>query len=549
VKADKDNILAFDLFAEGNRLRQSRDLDAAIKKYSGAIEIIPNFFEAKANRANCLNDLGEIDQAIDEYKQLEVVNPNAVPVIMNLADILIKSGGYFEAKFRLERLTKIDGHNFDHHKKLGICCFKLGDFEDSISHFIKYLSKFQDDHETRGYLALSLIRSGNPKEAAEILIGLIEIYPENKAFYLNLGIAFWDLGEIEAAEDMYKKSVSLDRNYIDGLFNLGFSLLSQEKFEGGWRAWIKRQDILAGNNYSVSKKRKEILSAIYEKRTGDEIFLHNNDGVGDQLLSSRVIDFFEKFGFKVTCAVDKRLFDILSVKYPSCTFVDINKIEMNLLKNFKHSYPLVEALEFTQIFHNYNDNQGKGPDQASDIEYDVDGNSNDCPKVIKIGISWRSTAGHIGKEKSCTIDDLKPILEIKNIDFFSLQYDDAEHDIEQIQQKTGAKIQQFVDIDIKNDIRAAIDAITELDGIITVSNVNAHYGGFLGKPTFCLVPLSKGRLWYWGGSGERSHWYKSVTIERQNRQGDWKDPIARIARKLKNGNLFRKINFIEKTGP
>jgi ADP-heptose:LPS heptosyltransferase len=74
--------------------------------------------------------------------------------------------------------------------------------------------------------------------------------------------------------------------------------------------------------------------------------------------------------------------------------------------------------------------------------------------------------------------------------------------------------------------------IDACDFVITISNINAHIAGALGKKTFLLAPFSKGRIWYWHDSLEHSLWYPSIQIFTQTKTGDWSVPINQIKEKI-----------------
>jgi hypothetical protein len=65
-----------------------------------------------------------------------------------------------------------------------------------------------------------------------------------------------------------------------------------------------------------------------------------------------------------------------------------------------------------------------------------------------------------------------------------------------------------------------------MDMVVTTSNTLAHVAGALGVETHILMPLGKGRLWYWFGETTKSPWYGSVTLHRQTTPGEWADPVA-----------------------
>ena len=67
--------------------------------------------------------------------------------------------------------------------------------------------------------------------------------------------------------------------------------------------------------------------------------------------------------------------------------------------------------------------------------------------------------------------------------------------------------------------------VAACDTVLTVAQTLVHLAGALGVPTHVLTPL--GSSWRYGlssGPGAMP-WYKSVTIHRQVKPGDWAQPM------------------------
>ena len=69
------------------------------------------------------------------------------------------------------------------------------------------------------------------------------------------------------------------------------------------------------------------------------------------------------------------------------------------------------------------------------------------------------------------------------------------------------------------------------DLIITNDTAVAHLAGAIGKPVWLL--LRKIPEWRWGLNGEKTFWYKSLRLFRQNNLNDWKELLSRVSIELK----------------
>lgn len=77
------------------------------------------------------------------------------------------------------------------------------------------------------------------------------------------------------------------------------------------------------------------------------------------------------------------------------------------------------------------------------------------------------------------------------------------------------------------DTAAIID---NLDVVVSVDTAVVHLAGAMGKPVFLLDRYDN--CWRWLSNRTDSPWYRSLTIFRQDRLGDWSEPMRRISASL-----------------
>lgn len=75
-------------------------------------------------------------------------------------------------------------------------------------------------------------------------------------------------------------------------------------------------------------------------------------------------------------------------------------------------------------------------------------------------------------------------------------------------------------------------AIANLDLVISSCTSVAHLAAAMGKPTWVIVPLMT--YYVWAVPGEKSAWYDSVKLFRQEIYGQWEHPFNKIREALKN---------------
>jgi ADP-heptose:LPS heptosyltransferase len=120
------------------------------------------------------------------------------------------------------------------------------------------------------------------------------------------------------------------------------------------------------------------------------------------------------------------------------------------------------------------------------------------------------------------------ISNIKNIDLLSLQKDYKP----ELENTDGLiKIKNYKNLDIGKDAFLDTSAIIKsLDLIISVDTSIAHLAGTLGKNTWLILKCDPD--WRWFLDDNKTPWYPSMSIFRQDQIGSWKNPFTQIESNL-----------------
>ena len=288
------------------------------------------------------------------------------------------------------------------------------------------------------------------------------------------------------------------------------------------------------NYYELQKRFKP-----WEGNSGPgKLLILNEQGIGDQILYLSLLDEIQNSNMQITVLIIDKLCNVFQKSFKNINFIptakefsfdefsnidfdfyvfmgDLGKFLRNSLDEFKNqpSHYLVSDESRTQNFKNYF--------------------YKNKTKTKICGLSWKSQSKYVGEAKSIELKDFFNILNIPELTFLNLQYGDVDMEINSIQKNFGITIEPVNEIDKYNDIDGLVSLIDSCDYIVTTSNVTAHFSGALGKCTFLLVPYSHGKIWYWHEGDDRSIWYPSIKIFRQNIDGTWNGAINLIAEQLK----------------
>ena len=400
------------------------------------------------------------------------------------------------------------------------------DYKEAENIFKKCLEI--DKKFVNAYVALASIynNQNNFNESINLLNEVIRIDSNNSKAILDLGIIYSNLGEVKKGISFLKKSLEIDPLNSEAKFNLGQMQIYNKEFKEGWSNFQSRWFCHNFNSIPFKSKKKQLKSLNELKN----ILIWAEQGIGDQIMYGSIFSEISNLSKKVTVKLDKRLIKIFERKHKDINFFgndvfikeeeydnhlplgDLGYFFRNDIKNFKKvNFPYIDV--------------------NSNISLKVKSTFYSQNKII-VGISWTSKNEEVGQNKSINLESFLPILKLKNLTFLDLEYKNSDKDRNTLFENTGLKIQKFKGIDYFNDIIGLASIIDSCDIIITCSNVNAHISGALGKKTFLLLPLGKGRLWNWNAEQNKSIWYPSVKIFQQLKYNDWTHPIKSVKREI-----------------
>ncbi|MGE5539035.1 MAG: hypothetical protein ACM30I_10475 [Gemmatimonas sp.] len=142
-----------------------------------------------------------------------------------------------------------------------------------------------------------------------------------------------------------------------------------------------------------------------------------------------------------------------------------------------------------------------------------------APGRPRVGLCWRG--GDWSDGRSLALTELTRSLP-DGVAVINLQGDDGADEA----RASGLPFLNSAPLDVAD----AAAAIALCDRVVSVDTMIAHLAGALGRPLSLLLPGDCD--WRWSRAGDRSPWYPSARLYRQETQGDWRAPLARLASDL-----------------
>ena len=359
----------------------------------------------------------------------------------------------------------------------------------------------------------------------------IEFKSDYVEAYSNRGVVLYELKRFDESLASYDKAIELNGDYAEAYFNKSLLLLSLQDFENGWSLydWRWKNKNFESTYPSSSKPKLINIDSAYNKK----LIICGEQGVGDHILYTSMLNELLNISPSSQILLDKRLLPLLNRSFPQGKFID----KTLAIKDIEHDehLPIADLGKYFRTFksdfdinrHHYllADKQ-----RAKKIRNSLINN-----KKYLCGVTWNSKIKKIGTDKSIPLEDLLPVLSLKDIAFVSLQYGNVEKQLAEFNEKHDMNILECDSVDNFYDLDGHAALIEACDFVITISNTSAHMAGAIGKETYLMAPSGKGHLWYWSNHTlGKSLWYPSVTIFKQNKTGQWNDVIDEIKQLVEN---------------
>jgi len=508
--ANRGNALA----ALGRHAEALADLDRAL-------QIAPELAEALVNRGNVLADLQRYDEAAADYRQALAADPGNADILGNLGAALAAMGRHAEALEHLDRALQIEP---DHPEVLINRCgilTELGRHAEAIVDGRRALARDPGNARFLSQLGNALLRAQQPQQAITACERAIAIDPACADAYQNRGNALVLLGRHSAALEDYAHAHKLAPDSARPLWNEALCRLLLGDFERGWTHYARGWEI--GQR---GKHKPQFTQPAWDGDYVEGVLLAwGEQGIGDQILHSSMLEQLRACARQLMVAVDPRLVPLLQRSYPDIRVLSLAELPaggfdvqvamgdlgVHLRKN-RESFPL----------------QRRGFLRADPALTQQLRLRQGAAGRLSCGISWRSTNPAVGELKSMALSDLAALIALPGVKCVDLQYGDTADERRALRETAGLELVHIDDVDNYYDIDALASLIDACDIVVSVSNTTVHLAGALGKPTLVMLPHALGRIWYWHEHGDSSPWYPACRLFRQAAGGDWAAVIADV---------------------
>jgi len=365
-----------------------------------------------------------------------------------------------------------------------------------------------------------LLKLGHIEEA-EVALSKIKPSHTNDPYYLlQKGLIHYHKHEFEMASKVLVNLVSQHKSYNIARLELAYVLLMNGKWRAGWEAYEVRHHLP-----NMKPPLKNFNLPLWDGRQVDEgILLIADQEFGDCIQFSRYIPLVAMRCDHIVLLRNEavgRLLDSIP-----CINQSYEHGEGENVQNVS-SYCMLSSLP--RLFSTMPDSVPKCHELLSvnpglekvwrEIIYST------APRAkLKIGVAWSGSLDFSDNYlRSIPVEKIKPLLEISDCQFFSLQVGDLAYQAEGL---------NMVDLTDKlTDFAETAAMMQTLDLIITSDTSIAHIAATLGKPTWICLQYTPD--WRWGPSDSQTVWYKTARLFRQTEKRLWETVIEEVKQSLK----------------
>lgn len=528
-------------------LFEQGDYAGAERSFSRLLAVSPLDAALHSNLGTVLDRLERYDEAVLHYEKALALRPDFVEARYNLANTLKRTGDKQRAIEELEKVVEMSPDFVEAWQNLALCRLDVEDRQGAADALRKVLIIEPLCHKSRADLGEILIEIGEYKEAVECFDAVLKYQPGNGGVLNSKGIALQWLNDLDGAESCYlqilkeapENTLALNNmgaimrsrvlpekaiEYFDSAlsivpddavirFNRSLALLSIGDYINGWPDYEYRFK----RNETVQLRHTDLPRWHGESLSDKSILVWCEQGYGDSIQFVRYARVLADAGAKVVVeAQDDRIAPLLArAKGVSEVFVRGSSI---VTADFQ-----IPLLSLPAILGNM-----PCPPSYLDIKSEEVALWSSLVKSggrRKIGIAWAGRPSHENdRNRSIPPHMFEPLAQCGEAQFVSLQFSPAAPFLKPALVDMGCRVNSFID-------SAAL--IAGLDLVITIDSAIAHLAGALGVPTWILLPYNPD--WRWLLNGDKSDWYASATLFRQEQPFQWQGVVGMLAEKL---NIF-----------
>ena len=251
-------------YLRGQIAERRQKPDEAERLYRSALQLDPNFTEARNDLGLLLERRGRHEDALVEFRRVVAIDPEFGEAYNNIGIVERARGRTEAAEEAFRRSIKVSPDFAGAYSNLALLLEDRKEFAEAETLLRQAVKRAPKEPDIRSNLGALLHLLGRDEEAVRELERATALDPRSASAFNNLGTALGRLGR--PAEEMaaYRRALSLDPASAEVHYNLGRALLRAGHVEEG-KGEIEAARRLRPNDPDLVRRIEEALQG-----TGDE---------------------------------------------------------------------------------------------------------------------------------------------------------------------------------------------------------------------------------------------------------------------------------------
>lgn len=474
---------------------------------------------------------GKLDEAQNALQNCSVRSADRGKACFYLGVIAYKKDGNssLAAQYFSEALA-IDPSFVEAKSNLAAMQYQLGDTKTAYTNYISLLEKLPNDKVVLNNTGKLARDYRDYRVAKRCLEHLVSLQPDFVDGLFNLSNVYTDLGMLNKAMALLEKIKLINPQHVKSRANLGRLYLMMGEWEKGWEDYFWRVPLLTNRQYYTDPVTQKNLP-LPNQRDLDVSQLRNvavfaDQGLGDEIFFLRFVPLLKSKGI---------LFSYL----PSAKLAPLLKFCSNqliLVKQGVTKWQVPPDLTLAVSDLGWLAYQFGVKPSGTPLSFDRkalekmdSAKENGKSSRPKVGITWRagdpSKANSLSKEVA--LPQLVQSLSGLDVDLVVLQRNPKIGEVQYIKANWEHAV---IDASKSNDDLCEVASVlSSLEHYVGVSNTNVHIGAGLQLPTSVLLPTEGDFRWM---LGDRSTWFPDIPLYRESLNDGWKPALIALREEL-----------------
>jgi len=507
----------------GNLLFRLHRFDDALVAYERAIGLWPDFPEAHLNRGLLLAHLGRVDEALASYDRAIESMPDYLGAHINRGQLLKDMRRYDEALASYERALRIDPNAADVYNNRGILLGELRQYDAALASYQRAILLKPDHADAFVNLGVLLAELDRASEALISYDRALAIRPDFAMAYNNKAILLKELKRFDEAMVIIDRAIRLKPDFADAQYIRAELLLLAGNYAQGWERfeWRWQSRYRAG----TTPRPGVPLWTGAQSLAGKALLIEPEVGFGDQIMFARYAQVLAEQGAEVwvqTSAPLLKLFTTLGemisvieeggVMPPvdfRCPIMSLPHALTTRPDSIPSRIPYLSSVPARQAVWRERLGEAKAP---------------------RIGLTWSGAADRY-QDRNPRTNRSMPLAALAALLQLPFEFHVLQKDIAATDAATLANFPKLIShTDELRDFADTAALIEAMDLVISIDTAVAHLAGALGKPLWVMLPWATDYRWL--DSGEKTPWYPTARLFRQNSAGEWGAVVESVGEAL-----------------